>query len=173
MIQKLTRLRCSLRRREACGLVETSADVWQGMKLPELLHERILSCFPYQLLMTTSSMYIVALATVKISVLLFYRRIFPSPRFHIILRIVGGFIMCYSVVQLLVLIFQCRPIQGAWDPFIKAECVHINEEITVMSAFNVLTGMTTLCLPIPLIWQLQVSKRSKIQLMSIFILGGL
>ena len=118
-------------------------------------------------------MYILAIATVKVSVLLFYRRIFPSPRFHIILRIVGGFIICYSVVQLLVFIFQCRPVQAAWDPFIKAECVKINDSFIVMGAFDVLTGVTTLCLPIPLIWQLQVSKRSRIQLMSIFILGAL
>ena len=143
------------------------------MKLPPLRRERILRWFLYQLLMATSSMYIVAIATVKISVLLFYRRIFPSPGFHILLRIVGGFIICYSLVQILVFIFQCRPIRGAWDPFIKAECVHINDLFIVMSAFNVFSGITTLCLPIPLIWQLQVSKRSKIQLMSIFMLGGL
>lgn len=118
-------------------------------------------------------MYIIAIAMAKSSVLLFYRRIFPNPRFHIILRIVGGFIICYSIVQLLVFIFQCRPVQGAWDPFVKAECVQINDLFVVMSAFDVLTGVTTLCLPIPLIWQLQVSKRNRIQLMSIFILGGL
>ena len=173
MIAKLTRFRCSLRRRKAYALIETSTDIWQGMKLPQLPRERILRCFPYQLLMATSSMYIIAIATVKISVLLFYHRIFPSPFFHIILRIVGGFIMCYSLVQILVFIFQCRPVRGAWDPFINAECVKANDLFIVMSAFNVLTGTTTLCLPIPLIWQLQVSKRSKIQLMSIFILGGL
>ena len=118
-------------------------------------------------------MYVVAIATVKVSVLLFYRRIFPNPRFLIILQIVGGFIICYSAVQLLVFIFQCRPIRGAWDPFIKADCVKINDSFIVMGAFDVLTGVATLCLPIPLIWQLQVSRRSRIQLMSIFILGAL
>ena len=123
--------------------------------------------------MATTSLYTVAIATVKISVLLFYRRIFPSPCFHIILRTVGGFIMCYSLVQVLLFIFQCRPVRGAWDPFVKAECVHVDKLFLVMSAFNVLTGITILCLPIPLIWQLQVSKRIRMELTSIFILGGL
>ena len=123
--------------------------------------------------MTTTSLYTVAIATVKISVLLFYRRIFPSPCFHIILRTVGGFIIFYSLVQVLLFIFQCRPVRGAWDPFVKAECVHVDKLFLVMSAFNVLTGITILCLPIPLIWQLQVSKRIRMELTSIFILGGL
>ena len=171
-IGKLTMLRCSLRRREARGLVDTSADIWQGMKLPRSLCEPILRCFPYQLLIATSCMYIVAIAMVKISVLFFYRRIFPSRRFLIILRIVGGFIMCYSTVQLLVFVFECIPIRGAWDPLIQAKCIHVNDMFIAMSAFDVLTGVMTLCLPIPLIWQLHVSKRSKIHLMGIFILGG-
>ena len=123
--------------------------------------------------MATTSLYAVAIATVKISVLLFYRRIFPSPYFHIVLRIVGGFIMCYSLLHVLLFIFQCRPVRGAWDPFVQAECVHVDELFIVMSAFNVLTGITILCLPIPLIWQIQVSKRIRVQLTSIFILGGL
>ena len=157
-------LRCSLRRREACGFVERSAHIWQGMKLPRSLCEPILKCFSYQLLVATSCIYIVAIATVKISVLFFYRRIFPSRRFLIILRIVGGFIMCYSIVQLLVFVFECN--------FIKAKCVHVIDMFIAISAFDVLTGVITLCLPIPLIWQLHVSKRSKIHLMGIFILGG-
>ena len=123
--------------------------------------------------MATTSLYALAIATVKISVLLFYRRIFPSPCFHIVLRIVGGFIMCYSLVQVLLFIFQCRPVRGAWDPFVKAECVRIDVVFIVMSAFNVLTGITILCLPIPLIWRLQVSTKIRMQLTSIFILGGL
>ena len=123
--------------------------------------------------MVTTSLYTVAIAIVKISVLLFYRRIFPSPCFCIVLRIVGGFIMCYSLVQVLLFIFQCRPVRGAWDPFVKAECVHVEEVFIVMSAFNFLTGITILCLPVPLIWRLQVSTKIRMQLTSIFILGGL
>ena len=127
----------------------------------------------YQLLMATTSLYPVAIATVKISVLLFYRRIFPCTRFLIVLRIVGGFIMCYSLVEVLLLIFQCRPVRGAWDPFVKAECIRIDKAFVVMSACNVLTGITILCLPIPLIWQIQVSRKIRMQLTSVFILGGL
>ena len=123
--------------------------------------------------MGTTTLYTVAIATVKISVLLFYRRIFPSPRFHIILRIVAGFIICYSFLQVVFFIFQCRPVRGAWDPLVKAECVRVDKLFLVMSAFNVLTGITILCLPIPLIWKLQVSKRIRMELTSIFILGGL
>lgn len=128
---------------------------------------------PYQLLLVTKSLYTIAIATVKISVLLFYRRLFPSRCFCIVLRVVAGFITCYSLVQILLFIFQCRPVRGVWDPFVKAECVHIEDVFIVMSAFNFLTGITIMCLPIPLIWQLHVSKQIRMQLMSIFILGGL
>ena len=107
--------------------------------------------------------------------LLLYRRIFPSARFRIVLCAVGIFIFCYAVVSELTTLLQCRPIQGAWDPnvYIRAKCINLNLEYMIMGSFNVLTDVVTLCLPLPLLWRLQIEKARKSQLFGVFLLGGL
>lgn len=42
-----------------------------------------------------------------------------------------------------------------------------------MGSLNVATDVTTLCLPMPLLWRLKVSLERRLQVMSIFLLGGL
>lgn len=120
-------------------------------------------------------LYTAGIAAVKFSVLLLYHRIFPNPRFRILLWSVGGFILCYTVVQELMAMFQCRPISGAWDPnvYLKAECIKLNLEWVIMASFNVLTDVITLCLPLPLVWRLHIDKGRKYQLISVFLLGSL
>ncbi|MCJ1426353.1 hypothetical protein MMC29_004256 [Sticta canariensis] len=116
--------------------------------------------------------YTSAVAAVKISILLLYRRLFPDHRFHIILWSFGAFILTYSTVQFLVTLFQCRPISGAWDPFIRAKCIKLNVVFMIMGSLNVVTDVITLCLPMPLLWHLNASTKRRLQVMSMFLLGG-
>ncbi|KAL8679707.1 MAG: hypothetical protein Q9186_004025 [Xanthomendoza sp. 1 TL-2023] len=120
----------------------------------------------------TELFYCAAIASVKLSCLLLYRRLFPVKGFIRILWSVGGFIVCYTVVQILLIIFQCRPISRAWDPSVKAECINIGTATTAIAALNVATDFTTLTLPLPLIWRLQLPTAQKLQVSGIFLLGG-
>lgn len=131
--------------------------------------------FLNQLILSTEMFYTPAIAAVKISVLLLYRRIFPNPKFRAIFWSVGGFIVCYTVVQELTILFQCRPMAGAWDPkiYVRAKCIKLNLEWVNMASFNVLTDLVTLCLPLPLVWRLQIDKERKFQLLGVFLLGSL
>ncbi|MCJ1272070.1 hypothetical protein MMC22_011977 [Lobaria immixta] len=122
--------------------------------------------------LATEYFYTSAIAAVKISILLLYRRLFPDRGFRIILWGFGAFILTYSTVQLLVTLFQCQPIRGAWDPFIKAKCIKLNLEFMIMGSLNVVTDVTTWCLPMPLLWSLKISIERRLQVMSMFLLGG-
>ena len=102
-----------------------------------------------------------------------YRQLFPHPRFRIVLWAVGGFITFYCLLSFTLLLFQCRPIQGAWNPHVEATCILFNTMIVVMGFLNVLTNITTFCLPMPLLWRLQISTERRLQLISIFMIGGL
>lgn len=42
-----------------------------------------------------------------------------------------------------------------------------------MGSLNVATDVTTLCLPMPLLWRLKISVERRLQVMSMFLLGGL
>ncbi|KAL8810838.1 MAG: hypothetical protein Q9200_002262 [Gallowayella weberi] len=92
----------------------------------------------------TELFYCAAIASVKLSCLLLYRRLFPMKGFIRILWSVGGFIVLYTIVQICLIIFQCSPISRAWNPSIKAECINIGTATTAVAALNVATDFTTL-----------------------------
>ncbi|KAL8819662.1 MAG: hypothetical protein Q9223_001958 [Gallowayella weberi] len=120
----------------------------------------------------TELFYCAAIASVKLSCLLLYRRLFPMKGFIRILWSVGGFIVLYTIVQICLIIFQCSPISRAWNPSIKAECINIGTATTAVAALNVATDFSTLTLPLPLIWGLQLPTAQKLQVSGIFLLGS-
>ena len=117
--------------------------------------------------------YVPAISSVKISTLLLFARIFPGRKFRLLLWSVGIFVAMYSGIQILTAIFQCRPIRGAWDTTVKAQCIKINLVFMILAGMNVLTDLIILCAPLPMIWGLQMQKTMKLQLMGIFSVGGL
>ena len=129
----------------------------------------------FQLILITEAFYTPAITAVKLSALLLYRRIFPSNEFRKILWVVAGIILCYTIPQQAITIFQCDPISGAWDPavHIRAKCVPLGIIFVTMASMNVATDIMTLSLPLPLLWHLQMNKMHKFQLIGIFLLGYL
>ena len=114
-----------------------------------------------------------SLASVKISTLLLFSRIFPGRRFRLLLWSVGILVTTYTAIQILIDIFQCRPIEGVWDPTVKAKCIELNLVVMIMGGMNVLTALIVVCAPLPTIWGLQMEETTKLQLMGIFCVGGL
>ncbi|KAL8768853.1 MAG: hypothetical protein Q9209_005034 [Squamulea sp. 1 TL-2023] len=78
--------------------------------------------------------YIVSLAATKVSILLLYRRIFPIRAFHAIIWAVGLFVVAFTIANVLSIVFSCRPINGAWTPFIKAKCINTEAAILAVAA---------------------------------------
>ena len=110
---------------------------------------------------------------VKISTLLLFGRIFPLQSFHRILQAVGLFISTYSIISVIVMIFQCRPVNGAWDPTTEPDCIDLSKLVIFMGTMNVLTDFLLLCLPLPQLLKLQMRRGTKIQVIGIFSIGGL
>ena len=110
---------------------------------------------------------------VKISTLLLFGRIFPVQKFHLILRAVGLFISLYCIISVVIMVFQCRPSKGAWNPTIKSDCIDINKFLIFMGSMNVLTDFLLLCLPLPQLWKLQMHRKTKMQVIGIFSIGNL
>ena len=125
-------------------------------------------------MIATEVLYNPAIACVKFSFLLLYRRVFPGRNFHIVLWLIGTIVFVYSWIIVLTAIFQCRPIQAAWDITITdAKCIKFNVEVVIFAVFNVITDVAILILPIPVLWKLQIPMSKKIQLMGVFLTGGL
>lgn len=127
----------------------------------------------YQSVLASEILYGPAIGAVKISTLLLFARIFPDRKFQRVLWAVGIFVSMYSVALVITAIFQCRPIRGAWDSTINADCVQIKKVLMSIGGLNVLTDFLLLYAPVPQLWKLQIPRDTKYQLIGIFSIGGL
>ena len=126
-----------------------------------------------QVLFAAELFYAPAIAAAKISTLLLFARIFPARNFRRVLWAIGIFVLMYTAIVMIVGIFQCRPIEGAWNPTIGAHCIDIKSAWMTISSMNVLTDVAIIIAPIPQLWNLQIRRNTKIELIGIFSIGGL
>ena len=118
-------------------------------------------------------LYRPSIAAVKISVLLLYRRIFPQQGFRILLYWYGGFVLIYTTIFATLDIFHCSPVDHAWSTVTKSSCLNMDTIWVVGGSLNAVTDIAALCLPMPLLWHLHVTKGKRFELIGVFLLGGL
>lgn len=117
--------------------------------------------------------YTFTVPTVKISILLFYRRIFVTRSFQIASMVLIMCCVAWFIAIFLLDIFQCSPVQRQWDRMLPGTCVNDRLSFVTNGIFNIIIDFATLLLPMPVIWKLHRSWQDRIALMGIFALGGL
>ncbi|KAJ5488846.1 hypothetical protein N7539_003736 [Penicillium diatomitis] len=116
--------------------------------------------------------YCAATGFTKISVLIFYLRIFPSRNFHFavwtIVFIAGG----YSVASIMANIFSCNPIPKSWDLTITTgSCMNRPVFYFANAGLGIFTDFATVAVPIPWLRRLQMPIRQKIAVAVILAMG--
>ena len=114
-----------------------------------------------------------ALTLIKLSILLFYRRIFSTPQFRLRTNIVGVLVIIWLLINNFMAAFQCRPIRKAWSPLTPGHCIKPLGLIIGFQAGNIALDITILALPVYAVSKLQMSLAKKISVLAIFLLGGL
>ena len=117
--------------------------------------------------------YNFCLPTIKLSILLFYARIFPQRGFRIALWITAGYVAAWFIWNVIDGILLCNPPAKAWNPKLPGHCVNTIKAVLASAAINISADVIILCLPMYPLWHLQVSTLQKIGLTCIFLLGGL
>lgn len=141
-------------------------DIW---KVPFENITGILKIYFYD-----EDLYLTALPLIKISILLFYLRIFPQDWFRMACFITMGACACYGIAFLLVSVFQCIPVSLAWhhwDNEHPGRCNDINAQGWTSAAFNVILDVVVLLLPMPVIAKLELNVRKKILILLMFSIG--
>ncbi|KAK2607031.1 hypothetical protein N8I77_005740 [Diaporthe amygdali] len=118
--------------------------------------------------------YLAVLPLTKISILLFYLKIFPKREVKIGIWVLVGFNIAYLITFEIISIFQCRPIAGAWlrwDGTFEATCNDINMQGWMAAGLNLALDLGVLILPLPELARLSLSLRKKIQILSMFCVG--
>ena len=107
--------------------------------------------------------------------LIFLLRLFgqqgPVRRFIIGLNIVN---LAQMVGVFFAIVLQCLPVSFNWDPTVRGgRCVEQRILYTSNAAFNILTDLLVLGLPLYIFSDLAIPKRTKVALLFVFLLGFL
>ncbi|KAJ5918281.1 hypothetical protein N7454_010656 [Penicillium verhagenii] len=118
--------------------------------------------------------YLSILPMTKISICCFYLRIFPDRQFRTLTYIVIGLNVSYLIAFVLISVFQCRPLPGAWlhwDNEGDYKCNHINAQGWASAAINMVLDIIVMALPLRQLYHLNLSVRKKVYVMCMFGLG--
>ena len=114
------------------------------------------------------------LPTIKFSILLFYKRLFPTQRMKLACNMIGIFLIVWYLAFQITAIVQCIPTSFYWNKRTEhGHCIKIVPFYTALASTNVVTDVVLLILPMPLVWRLQIKTVKKIGLTITFLLGTL
>ncbi|OAL72538.1 hypothetical protein A7D00_3540 [Trichophyton violaceum] len=116
--------------------------------------------------------YLILTATIKLTFLFFYRRVFsPQTLSNILITFGITFVTVTHVAILFATIFSCSPIARAWNIAIPGRCINPTILPYLSGALSSATDLYVLILPIYPVWNLHMKLRRKIKLLGVFGLG--
>ncbi|KAF7116925.1 hypothetical protein CNMCM5793_005555 [Aspergillus hiratsukae] len=112
---------------------------------------------------------------VKISIIVFLKRLLGAVRVYAaVSNCLIAFIALWALSAVLVNTFQCIPVQYYYDRTLKGHCMKRQVQFfQAMGAIALIEDVFILCLPIPIVWRLQITFRQKMASTLVFSLGGL
>jgi hypothetical protein len=120
---------------------------------------------------------ILAIGPTKISVLLFYRRIFRGKWFHRATWTLIVFCSAWTISFFFANLFECMPISNAFihalGTVYNARCIDAIPMYLTQAYADVVLDVFILLIPIPMIYKLRLPSRQKIAVLGIFLLGGM
>lgn len=127
-----------------------------------------------QIYLIDECLYLSILPLTKISILCFYLRVFPKKGFRLATFIAIGLNVAYLITFVLISVFQCNPLKGAylrWDGEHDFKCNNINAQGWAAAVFNMILDIVVMVMPLPELYGLNLSMRKKIGLLCMFSLG--
>jgi hypothetical protein len=101
-----------------------------------------------QLNLIAAIIYCAATGFTKVSVLVFYLRIFPSRNFHIAVWTIVFIAAGYSIASILANIFSCNPIAKSWDLTITTgSCMNRPVFYFANAGLGIFTDFATVAVP--------------------------
>ena len=103
-----------------------------------------------------------------------YRRVFVDLTLSRIMLANGAIVIAFWICSIFVSIFRCNPVSAAWDfqnP--DAHCIDTVNYFYVAGAVNGITDLVLCVAPLPLVYQLQITRKEKVIISVLFGLGFL
>jgi hypothetical protein len=119
-------------------------------------------------------LYLASVSSVKISLLLFYKRVFPGKRFGYIVTVTLGLSGIWFLAFFFAQLFETWPISASWTLNPNGSYAWaINEQSMNLwlCGTDILVDVFLLLLPVPVITSLRMSRKDKLAFLGIFSLG--
>ncbi|KAK4698079.1 hypothetical protein P7C71_g98, partial [Lecanoromycetidae sp. Uapishka_2] len=140
--------------------------------------------FPYprellpqgQVMFVLQILHTCAMPVIKASLLAFYLRLFPTPKFGIAVWAVGIYVFCWWISIFFATLFQCMPITSNWgtEPVQIGNCIaNIFVMYEVAALTNMFSDVAILILPFPVIVGLHMPRKHKVGVLGVFLTGTL
>ncbi|KAK3335203.1 hypothetical protein B0T19DRAFT_452053 [Cercophora scortea] len=150
------------------------SGLWSDMGVGYPAAETIANIFPIlKLLISYELVFCTAISTIKLSILFFYLRVFVNRGLRLATKLSMLFVGLWSTGNFLQVFLLCRPFAASYDPRIKGTCGNQIASFIAIGAFNIITDVLILTLPLPTVWALKMSTGTKIGLTCVFLFGSI
>ena len=120
----------------------------------------------------SSTMYLCSILGYRIALLLMYLRLFGvSQPFRYATWAVLFFVAGYLSCNIITLIFGCTPITKYWKHEQPGHCIVLNQADYAYGSMNVVSDVLLFLLPLPMVYQLRLTRKEKVGLVLVF-MGG-
>lgn len=130
--------------------------------------------YTLQLFTALEKLYIPAIWSTKIAILLLYLRVFPDERFRHRVKICIWIYFATAFCLFWACLFKCWPVSYSWtfwDGEHHGSCSSMNAQGWANSALNIVEDLIVLVLPWPTIRKLNLSREKKIGITIMFGVG--
>lgn len=124
----------------------------------------------------SSIFYNISIVLIKVAMLIQVRRIFvprgsQSKTYYVVHGLIWLNLIYYTTIVFMMM-FNCRPIQKGWKPWIPGKCLEIGIIAMTTAAVNLLGDLSILFLTQKVIWNLmRVERRQRLKLSIVFLAG--
>ncbi|KAI0196807.1 hypothetical protein EV127DRAFT_88803 [Xylaria flabelliformis] len=122
---------------------------------------------------TASLLYATGSLAVKLAVIGFYFRIFPTCATRWGCYVLSAICAVWFLVAVIVSFAACRHLGSGWDPTINGYCIDATNYPIALGGLNVIVDFATVALPIYEVLKLRLAKRKKYTVAGIFVIGGI
>jgi hypothetical protein len=129
--------------------------------------------FSNKLVFIAENVYVWNLTITKLSLLVFYVRIFPYSWFRWASFATIALIGVSTTIISFMTIFSCHPVPYFWDRDLRGTCLNVNALAYTNSGMSIAQDLIIVLLPIPVLSKLNMDVKKKIGVGLMFAIGSL
>ncbi|KAJ0421460.1 hypothetical protein BJY00DRAFT_300872 [Aspergillus carlsbadensis] len=114
--------------------------------------------------------YSITVMLTKISILIFYCRLFNARWLTIWSIVIGTTVVLYNLATILLAGLQCIPLSDLWNA--RSSCINPQPSFFGLSIVNVVTDVAIIALPVKPVLGLHLELSRKLQVLALFLTGG-